>query len=445
MSLTLSVWLGTFSYILYKSIFNSSAWGVILYIFVFLLFPPAWWWGKSLPFSRWSLLAGVILLVSTIFHNKKQNTKVDNSHDDKNRFTFNRNFVPIVCFLLILNYFFVHFVLAADIKISAERFTLALKFIFLFFLIITAIRKSDDLILVWLTILFSLGFLGYQINFNDIGGFVKGRLEYLPIPGARSSNLFASLLVIFIVPLGALFFSSKSKKIKFFVFLCMPFILNMIFLVNSRGAYLGLIGACLFLILIVKKNERKIVFYVGICTLIAISFLAKDEKIFQRFQTIFVAEDEKRDASASQRMFLWRAALDLIADHPLGTGGDGFRKVHGYNYASRYGITQFRAVHNGYLSIGCEWGIQGLGLVVALIYFIASRSIKAANFLLHRHNLFKESFFVKACVSGLMGFLICAMFTTVLDEEWLYWMLGFLYSIMNLVAANRFHFTESES
>lgn len=375
-------------------------------------------------------------MISIILHSKKQET--DDDFDDKNRFTFNRNFVPIVCFLLILNHFFVHFVLAQNISISSERFTLALKFLFLFFLIITAIRKTDDLMLIWLTILFSMGFLGYQINFNDIGGFVKGRLEYIPIPGARSSNLFASLLVIFIVPLGALFFTSKSKKIKFFVFLCMPFILNMIFLVNSRGAYLGLIGASLFLILITKTKERKIIFYVSICTLVAISFLAKDEKIYQRFQSIIVEEGEKRDTSASTRLLLWKAALDLIADYPLGTGGDGFKKVHGFNYASKYGVTKFRAVHNGYLSICCEWGIQGLFLLLALIYFIASRSIKAANFLLHRHNLFKESFFIKACVGGLVGFLICAMFTTILDEEWLYWMLGFQYSILNLVRAKKF-------
>lgn len=336
---------------------------------------------------------------------------------------------------MITNYFFVHYFLAVSTAISANKFTLAIKFCILLLLIKYAVKRSEDFLIIFMTILLCLGYLGYQVFIDNTGGYIKGRLEYLPIPGARTSNQFASILIMVLPCLGALFFVSKRKIVKLAVICCLPFILNMVFLVNSRGGYLGLIAAGLCLILLARKKERKILLIAAICSIMAFPLVAKDEKIYERFASIFV-EEEERDASSTKRLLIWQAALDLIKDHPAGNGGDGFRKVYGLRYLARYNIYIVRSEHNGYLTAATEWGIQGLILKLLLISMIVGKALKASKYQLIKHDAFYESFFIKACISGTVGLAVCSLFSSVLDEEWLYWMLGILFAYSQLVIKN---------
>lgn len=441
MPITLLAWISVFLFFCSKNIFDRPVWGVCLYLLVFFLFPPLWWWGKFLPDLRWSIFTALILVAGLVIHQEKNTTYQNKNkiyqHGDNEKKFINEKFIYFLLGLMLINYCFVHFFLAKYTHISYEKFDLAVKFIVIFFLFIKSIRSSDDILIIMILVSISLGYLGYQLNFTNAGNFVHGRLEGIPLPGARTSNQFASIIVAFTPTIGALFFIFKRKIFKTLVLISFPLTLNLLFLLNSRGAYLSIIAAAMCLAFLARKKERKILFIAALCSLIVLPVLAKDEKIYQRFNSIFV-DTEERDSSAQSRILLWKAALDLISDYPMGTGGDGFRRVHGLKYASKYGIDKFRAVHNGYLSIACEWGIQGILIHLSLVIYIWYCAYKASQYLIHEKGMFRESFFVKTLLSGLFGFLIAAFFTTVLDEEWLFWMLAMLVVSCKLIQRHNF-------
>ena len=438
MSLTLIIYLIAFTSLAYMAIMKKPVWGVSLYIFNLLIFPPLWWWGKHFFISRWSLIAGCILLAAVcVDYYRKNNSSSLGSGLDMNEMqikyrVLKERHVKIVIFLLILNYSIVHFIIAGGSSISGEIYFLALKFLLLLFLIKSTIKTSEDQFIIFFTILICLGYLGYQVWTGAAGDTVGGRLENLPVPSAQTSNLFASILVLFLPSLGAFFFISKRKTVKILSVLCFPFILNIIFLLNSRGAYLGLITAFCSLFLMARKKERKILAITAICALFVVPLLAKDEKIYERFSSIFV-EQEERDDSAQSRLVFWGAALDMVSDHPFGLGGHAFKKMLGMIYLRKHGVDVNRSIHNGYLDIATQWGIQGLFLHLLLIYLVFKKALKAAQYQLLKHDAYHESFFIKSCLSGMVGFCASSMFSNTLDEEWLYWMLAMLLAYIGLV------------
>ena len=451
MSITLAIWLIIFVSLSWFALVKKPVWGVSLYIFVFFVFPRLWWWGKSnfLLSIRFSLLASLILLVAVFFfrsnsiNSKKTIDQGENGNlkDSTPVFSFsNKGFITTVIIFTIMNHFIVHYILAGGSVISQEQFILSVKYLILFYLIQRSIQSSTDFLIVLLTIILCLGYIGYQVKMNGAGNINEGRLEDIPIAGAMTSNLFASLIVLFLPMCGALFFVMQPKFIKLCFVLLLPFIINLLFLVNSRGAYLGTIAAGFCLVLMSRKREKQIVLKALFLSVIAVFLLAGNQDIFDRFESIFVSSED-RDSSASSRLIFWQSALEMISDYPLGTGGDGFSKVHGLKYTAKYGITKNRAVHNGFLDIACNWGVQGLLLKLLLIYALIVKAYQAANFQLYVQELHKESFLIKSCICGVLGFLVSAVFTTVLDEEWLIWMLAILYSYINLVQNNKFRLT----
>src|SRR5689334_13270666 len=48
--------------------------GLMTYVAVFYLHPPARWWGQALPDLRWSLTASLITLIAVLVHKPKAKT-----------------------------------------------------------------------------------------------------------------------------------------------------------------------------------------------------------------------------------------------------------------------------------------------------------------------------------------------------------------------------------
>lgn len=69
------------------------------------------------------------------------------------------------------------------------------------------------------------------------------------------------------------------------------------------------------------------------------------------------------DTSSQIRLYVWQAALRMIADHPLGVGM-GLFQWYLWDYSEVY---KFRAVHNTFLLLGAETGILGLLSFVAFL------------------------------------------------------------------------------
>lgn len=432
MSISILVWILLFLFALYLSFFRRPIWSIILYFQIFFFHPYYWWWGRPLrlPGVRWSLLVGLICIAVYFLYRSRdqdaQNTVQNETYLQKD------SFINLLMIGLTINYFFVHYLLANGSVISSELFYLGIKFVLLFVLIRFAVKSMQDFVILFFFILFGMGYLGYQVAENGAASIVAGRLEYIPLPSAETSNFLGSLLCLFLPSFGAFFFCIKDKSLKFLSLLCLPYIANLLFLVNSRSAFLGVIAAGVYLLFFTRTKEWKIL-SVAIClALVAFSFLAKDVRIMDRFMTTFAAEDD-RDQSAAGRFDLWTAGSQVLMDYPMGSGGDGFKSVHSLNYFGKY-----KAVHNGHLAFAINWGFQGIFLYYLMFLVVLKSASSASKYLLVQKGLHRESFFGKCLIAGVIGFCVDGFFSNTLDDEWCFWMLAIMYSYTKLAQQGKF-------
>ena len=391
------------------------AWGVALYMLTFFAAPQLWWWGDELPVLRYSLWSGIILLVAVAVCVPQL------TEDVRRRFTK----VHWAALALVANAVMVHLVLAADPVTSGEELVELFKFTLLFFLIWGAIQDRRDFRLVLLTIALGAAYIGYEVTINERGDFNGARLEGVGAPGADSANTLANLLLI-TLPLTGSLFVKGTKLERLVVLISAPLALNVLILCNSRGAFLGLIGAGLTFLLLARGATRKKAIRSLALGSVVLYMLLGDPEIMDRFSTTFVGSEE-RDQSASSRLVFWEAGLSMIRDYPFGAGGDAFKFVFGGRYIQ--GVTGLdeanRSLHNGYLTEATSWGVQGL---FWRLFFLGAAIIAA----LRTSNLCRIEGRVEDSLMGIcvlvsaLGFLIHCLFGSFMSHEWGYWIAALL-------------------
>jgi O-antigen ligase len=412
MNLTSAIWLS-----LYVSLAGISmvraVWGVSLYVMCYLIMPPLWWWGQGwMQPLRWNYYAGIILLVAVI--KEYGGLPVFTNPDVKRTLK--------ILALMVLNATAVHFLLSPERTESQVNYMLMLKFSLLCVLITAAVRSTLDLRILLLSIVLSLSYIGYQVTFNDAGSMRGGRLENVGAAGASDANHLASLVATILPLAGAVIFLGGRNE-KLIAVAAAALSLNLLLLCNSRGAFLALLTAGGFLFLIARgKARRKAFTALALAGLAGVVFMG-DARILDRFFTSF-NDAEERDDSAAGRLELWGAGLNMIRAYPLGSGGFGFKRVRGERFLKDAGRTEsVRAIHNGYITDGCEWGVQGAFLRLA---FFASGVFSLWRAMLFRvHKGDDMAVFFAACImSALVTFMVSSMFGDVLDAEWGYWVIA---------------------
>ncbi len=392
--------------------FKRPAYGVSLYLLLFFAHPGYWWWGSPLSFQRWSLLGGIVLLATVVFSGR--DLFQISGHPATRR-------IQLSALALTVNATFVHLVLADDWNISAGPYWQLLKFVLLFFLIVSAAKTKYDLRIIVLSMLIGAAYIGYECTINDRGGIVHGRLEGIGAPGAKGANQLASLMVT-LLPLSGAFFLAGKWWEKLLMLPIAPFMVNVVLLCNSRGAFLAAIASVVILLALAPRDVRLKAMRLAGLGALAVWMLLGDPRILDRFWTTFADKDE-RDASAAGRLEYWKAGLRMIKDYPLGAGGNGFKRAHGPRYIAAVVGDEFeaRSVHNGYINQVCEWGIQGLVFSLSFLLGGFMLAWRIARGLDGPTDLFSRLLGI-LLVSGLAAFLITAVFGDYIDAEWGYWM-----------------------
>lgn len=419
MSVTAIIWSVLFVILVMLS-FRRSVWGVALYMQTFFALPHMWWWGGPLAGYRWNFYAGIILLIAVI---------KDTAGTPPLKTTDQQRALKLLA-LMVANATFVHVVLSSNLEVSSTAYYLYLKFSVLVYVMMAAIRTPQDLRIVLWALTIGVGYIGCEVTFNNRGDIIAGRLEGVGAAGASSSNFLASLIVTVLPIMGGFFFTGNIKE-KIVAALCIIVSLNTLILCNSRGAFLATIAAALILALAARGKARKRALTALGLGAVAAFLLLGNPKIVQRFMTTFSGAEE-RDDSAAGRLTLWKAALDMIVDYPLGAGGDGFKQQHGYKYTRDYGVERsVRAVHNGFLNDTCEWGIQG---VACRLLFMLSGVIAAYKTIAYRsaHGDTNNVFFGACLFAAISGFLIASAFGDTLDSEWGYYVVTILITFSAL-------------
>jgi len=407
----LIIYLGGFA----ASFVYGPIYGLLTYMFTFYTM---FSWAKSVRRAtglyRVSFYAGVVFLISYLLGKKRLKKK------------FHLKSPQLKWLILISINMLVVSVFAVDPKGNKEVVIQFLKTIGLYYLIINVIRtKKDYKLFIWQQLWGNFLF-GWQA-FG--GGKTRGgRLEEIGGPGIENSNYLANHLIMICPFIGNMvLFCGKWERIA--VILASPFILNAIILCNSRGAFLAIIVMLLILLLFSQKQVKKKIVFGAVLGSILFLQLA-DENFWSRTKTITTYTE---DGSATSRLDTWLAALRMISDYPYGQGGEGW-EYYSPEYipaevASHGG--QARSVHNTFLQVTTNFGIQGLILYLIFI----------ANLILELHNMRKrygtndDRFYHTESLAievSLIGFLVAGFFGDRAFAEPFYWFCALATALSNM-------------
>ena len=253
------------------------------------------------------------------------------------------------------------------------------------FYAVTAVLKTEKLIKI-ATILFLCG--GVLFSLLGVLGMFTFKVKYLTLlmklkewlprihfnlPGAEEGfhpNAVGGTLVL-IIPLflillftylwkkarGNVLASNKRRLPQLFLLAGSAITLGVLLLTQSRGAWLGLLLACVigFFLFLLKKKVFLVVFLVGMLLfafVIAPSLLENDQV---RLTT------RQAEGTLFFRIQLWNVVLPMIHENPLvGIGLNEFR----YHYEVKRELSH---PHNKLLLLAVELGLPGLIAYLALL------------------------------------------------------------------------------
>lgn len=416
MSLTSILFLSVVMLLACLSLIRGPLWGFVGYVFVYILSPSVGvhWWGRELPDIRYSLFFALIWAVSIMLHPMKVNKF----------FSVNlRSFIYIFLFMLLS---LAVTVIAVDSYASTTRCYEFFRFLIVMCFIYKTISSSKDLqVAFWVLLL-----LTAIVGFETLGApRISGRLEGVGPPDANDSNNLA-LFFVAIVPLGIPLFLFGNKIEKIIVVICEVLILNGIILANSRGAIIALFICVIVLGFYIRHSEYK-KYFLLLTVVGGFGFLYLTDIVFiERMGELFSMKSED---GGSGRLEIWGYSLNIIPDYPLGTGGDGFRRLSAiYLPEELLSFGNERVPHNTFLLIAIEQGMLGLGLY-CLFFFSLFRLL-----IVTIHTVVSPLLLVTtiALVGSLVGHVSGSFFGDRLYYELIYILAGFVPVVAKLATEN---------
>jgi O-antigen ligase len=426
--LTTLLWLFLFGLFVAKGL-SRPVWMLSAYLMTFFASPAFWWWGKTSLMSittNWNLGAAILLAITTLM-NWRGRIALD--------YSAQLAFGLLAAFTV--NVACVHYLFADNAVHSVTYYGLAWKQAVLVYVVYHAVRTRDDLRLFLISLFAGCVYIGFEVVFRSAGGLQNGRLEGVYLPGAGDTNGLSGALSLGLPIAAYLFLSNKTSVVgRIGVGFGSVLILETLLRCNSRGAYLAAIAATFWLLVATRGPVRKRMFALSGLGIVAVLLQAKNTAIWERFFTTF-ASAEQRDGSANERIEYWKAAWNMIVDHPFGSGGEAaFNSDIGFAYITHIrDFEGYRSVHNGYLDIAAGWGIQGLALFLASLAVAFYAAFKSQRYQA-RGQVDDDGVILGAAVQAvLVSQLVVALFISSLDNEWFYWCLVLLATYARLYQA----------
>lgn len=407
--------------------FVNPAYGLYAYFLDYYAHPPLRWWGKALPDLRWSLIIAVVTLVAFLFNQNRLSRLKTEPHPQTKWLI-----------MFVLTTFLVTHTVAVLQETSWDNAVELAKLAVLYFLIIKTIRTKEHfhyLILIQILGVFSWGWNAFENPKRR-----AGRLYGIGGPDSIRDNGTAAHLLSILPFIGVVFLEGKRWE-KAICLLAAPFAINAFILCNSRGAFVGLLLTGLSALLIAKGPfRRKMILGMTMGAILFYSLV--DPQFIERQKTIQNYEEDKASIS---RIELWKGAVKLVRDHPLGTGGGGFdalSPVYAPEVVEASGNQ--RTAHNTYVLAASEWGVPGL--IFFLGFLISTfrelhRLRKASPITREEKRMYAETYAIEL---GLIGVLAAGIFTNRLYAEAIYWLPAFTSVLKDLYFNERKETTDNQ-
>ncbi|NOX36464.1 MAG: hypothetical protein GXO78_02925 [Calditrichaeota bacterium] len=413
MPLTAIAFMLVFAVGMVATLFN-PVFGILLYVFEWHNHPPYMWWGDSVPNLRYPFLIGIVTLIS-FFLNRHKLRQMPHIY-----------LGPFFWLAILLAWMYiVSFGWALRPDESFRQTWEFTKFVMFYLMIILILRERKHY--DWFILTLMLG----VANFGRIA-YERGSNRYLGViaPNATEENAI-SAHVVSTMPYFGTRFLRGNRWLKMFIILSVPFLINLMILANSRGAFVALlmIGAVGF-ILFPPKEKLKIVLAL-VAAGVMVLWLA-NEQFWERQKTTLTPKEE---GSAASRFYLWRGAINVIKDYPLGVGDEGFSLLV-FDYVPelvpKMQEKGARTVHNTFLLAGVDWGIPGfimfMGFLIHTFLVIHRLKVRLKRFPALRKIYYYDLISLQLAIIGL---LTAGFFTNRLYAEVLYW-----YAALAVVLAN---------
>jgi len=286
--------------------------------------------------------------------------------------------------------------------------------------------------LIWVVVL-SIGFWGVKgaISFPLRGG---GSGIHGPDAGITSGNNEFGVALVMILPLVFYMWHTVADRRLRQGLMVMGFLLTLATVFTySRGA---LVGVCAMAAILWLRTPAKL--SIGL-TIIACGFAIyafAPRSWFTRMDTI---ETYQSDASAMERITVWKASLRIVELHPI--MGGGFLVTQNMNITNRMlegttipRLTKGRAAHSIYFDVLSEHGWVGLALFVMIAVYAWLSCSWLIRYSRDRPDLAWANLLGRMGHAVLAGFYTAGAFQSLayFDE---YWCIIFIFEAARRVVA----------
>ena len=317
---------------------------------------------------------------------------------------------PFVIFIAIVlgNYFFHMSDLENPLMAYSHVFSIIALFFTALILVNTPARLHRSLLVAFGAIAFvSLHVIRDWQLYHGVRGFRPG--------GMLSDSNYYALVAGLFIPLEFLFVANslRPKWERLFCMGCLGLTLLGTTFAASRGCFLGLISAFLFVIWNSRRRVRNLV----MCSLLLIPLSLLPMSPLRRLQNPSDLDDGARDA----RFVAWRAGWKMIQGHPItGVGLHNFKPLMA-RYAPGENVVSL--AHNTYIELTAEIGFPGALAFLAVMVTSFYRLDKVRRRAI-RHGCRQLAITALGIEAGMISFVVSAMFLTAWWDK-LAWLLIF--------------------
>lgn len=231
---------------------------------------------------------------------------------------------------------------------------------------------------VWRAIAYATGLLGLIVLLKN-NHTVDGRMV-LDNTRYANSNALAWTLLVGLTFIGFLFVRGNRMQKIIAVLLAPPVLL----VISRTGSRMGALGAIILFFMMVRQAKRstrvRLLVVAPLAFFAVIALMPKNTLL--RYATFFGDYNTYDRSSAEQvrvstiesteaRTRLLKDSLIITAKHPiLGVGPGNFMVAQNEMALARGERAEWRITHNTYTQLSSEMGLPGLGIYLAMLYFV---------------------------------------------------------------------------
>jgi O-antigen ligase len=298
-----------------------------------------------------------------------------------------------------------------------------------FLLIFISISVVDTLPRLRWTVLALIGSYGFG-SLYVIREWQQGHLLYSNFrPGwiVGDSNYFATT-AIFAIVLAFYFMQGKRPRWeKSYCIVCLLLTILAVTFCASRGGFLGLVAAALFLVWHTKRRVRNLVLISAL--VLPLSFALPMSPLHRLL-------DPSTDFGSTQfHLEAWKAGLQMIKAHPIvGIGLGNFKPLMPSYMASGTNINVDTVAHNIFIEVAAELGLPALVIFLAM-FWTTYRTLGKLRRSSSTNRLIREA--ASALQAGLVGFAVAGSFVSAEYQKTSWMGFALMFCLMPLARSNK--------